>query len=732
MKTRLITLFILIGLLPLLAATLFSHVRGEKVMGDVAQMAEKSMEQQISEQLQTIRDLSRRRIEDYFATTINQCLNISSYPFMVKAAGELRDAVRVYRREHDLEDESEIERLRKELWASYTGEFARAYKERNGSPPPQLEDLFAKLDPEAIALQHFYFAQNPHPVGAKFMKDTSVTTSHSCAYGRAHLNLHPSVRRFIESFGYADFLIVDTESLRVVYSYAKEIDFGASLRDGPFAGSNLAEAVREVIGQRERAGYAFARYEKYLPSLGDPACFVASGMYDGEKLAAIAVIQLPVDGVNRVMQTRSGLGQTGETYLVGPDHHLRSDLQKGVASRAETVTVRESFLKDFQISTEPVAKALGGESGVGLAQSYHDPQTPRLCAWSPVEVARGTRWALVAEIAEPEALALARRIDAQGKSAARGLLLLNGSIILIALIGVCLVAIVVARRLSSPLLQAAGNLQETVSKISAATTQLAASGAETAASISETSATVEEIRQTAHVSSDKAKGVEQAAQQAVQVSATGRLAVREAIEGMHTIQQRMETIAESIVHLSEQCQAIGEIIAAINDLADQSNLLAVNASIEAAKAGEEGRGFAVVAQEVRNLAEQSKQATAQVKSILRDIQKATTGAVMATEEGGKAVTAGVVQSEATGQAIEELARSIEGAAQAAIQIASTSQQQLIGMDQMVYAMENINQATGQNVDSARQLEETAHQMDQLGHELLQLVQSGAPKNGRRL
>ena len=203
------------------------------------------------------------------------------------------------------------------------------------------------------------------------------------------------------------------------------------------------------------------------------------------------------------------------------------------------------------------------------------------------------------------------------------------------------------------------------------------------------------------------------------------------IEGMHAIQQRMETIAESIVHLSEQCQAIGEIIAAINDLADQSNLLAVNASIEAAKAGEEGRGFAVVAQEVRNLAEQSKQATTQVKTILRDIQKATTGAVMATEEGGKAVASGVHQSEETGKAIEKLSSSIENAAQAAIQIAATSQQQLIGMDQMAYAMENINQATGQNVDSARQLEETAHKLNQLGQELAQLVAGGNSKNGGR-
>ena len=96
------------------------------------------------------------------------------------------------------------------------------------------------------------------------------------------------------------------------------------------------------------------------------------------------------------------------------------------------------------------------------------------------------------------------------------------------------------------------------------------------------------------------------------------------------IREQMEAIAESMVRLSEQGQAIGQIIATVEDLAAQSNLLAVNASIEAAKAGEHGKGFGVVAQEVKSLAEQSKQATNQVRTILSDIQKATTAAVMAT------------------------------------------------------------------------------------------------------
>src|ERR1700687_5995573 len=133
--------------------------------------------------------------------------------------------------------------------------------------------------------------------------------------------------------------------------------------------------------------------------------------------------------------------------------------------------------------------------------------------------------------------------------------------------------------------------------------------------------------------------------------------------------------------LSEQSQTIGQIIATVEDLAAQSNLLAVNAAIEAAKAGEHGRGFGVVAQEVKSLAEQSRQGTTQGRAILRDTQKATTTAVLATEQGSKAVDVGTRQTEVAGESIQALTASVGDAAQAAIQIAASSQQQFVGVGQ---------------------------------------------------
>ena len=275
------------------------------------------------------------------------------------------------------------------------------------------------------------------------------------------------------------------------------------------------------------------------------------------------------------------------------------------------------------------------------------------------------------------------------------------------------------------MVEGAAVLGSAAGQIVASTTQLASSASESSAAVSETTTTVEEIRQTAQMASQKAKAVADSSQRAMQISHGGRKATEDAAVGMSRIRNQMEAIAESMMRLSEQGQTIGQIIATVEDLAAQSNLLAVNAAIEAAKAGEQGKGFGVVAQEVKSLAEQSRQATASVRVILGDIQKATAAAVLATEQGSKAVETGGKQTEAAGETIQALAGGVAEAAQAATQIAASSQQQLAGMDQVAGAMESIKQASAQNVASARQLETAARNLNDLGQRLKQLVEKYA-------
>ena len=278
------------------------------------------------------------------------------------------------------------------------------------------------------------------------------------------------------------------------------------------------------------------------------------------------------------------------------------------------------------------------------------------------------------------------------------------------------------RELNRDLREGFSVLSASSNEILSTISQVAAGAAETATAVSETSTTAEEVKQTAHVSHQKAKNVQESAQKTAAVSEMGRQAVVKTIDGMNHIREQMESIAESVVRLSEQGQAIGEIIATVNDLAEQSNLLAVNAALEASRAGEVGKEFAVVAQEVKSLAEQSRQATTQVRMILMEVQKATSAAVMATEQGTKVVATGVRQASEAGDSIRQLTESVGEAAQAATQIAASNQQQLIGMDQIALAIANIRQATDQSMSGTQQLKTASQNLRDFGERLQVLIE----------
>ncbi|MDP3848330.1 MAG: methyl-accepting chemotaxis protein [Pseudomonas sp.] len=254
-------------------------------------------------------------------------------------------------------------------------------------------------------------------------------------------------------------------------------------------------------------------------------------------------------------------------------------------------------------------------------------------------------------------------------------------------------------------------------EILAVTTQVAASTQETATAISEIATTVAEVKQTAILAGSKSQSVAASTERTRLVAEGGRQALDETLKGMRQIREQMQAVAESIMRLGEQSQTIGEIVASVNDLAEQSNLLGVNASIEAVKAGEAGKGFSVVAQEVKTLAEQSKLATAQVRGILGEIQKAMSKAVLQAEQGSKTVESGYQRAEVSGEAIRTLSSSIEESSEMALQIAATSQQQMIGMDQIGSAMENIRQASQDNVGGTRQVDLAARNLHQLGLKL---------------
>jgi len=299
--------------------------------------------------------------------------------------------------------------------------------------------------------------------------------------------------------------------------------------------------------------------------------------------------------------------------------------------------------------------------------------------------------------------------------------IISGILAGVAIVVGIILAIAIPRQIGRQLKDATARLGTSTAEMLAVTSQVAAGAVQTATAISEAATTVDEVRQTSLLASQKATAVSDSAQQADQVAEGGRRAVGETLEGIRRIQEQMQVVADSVVRLSEQTEAVSEIIATSNDIAEQSNLLSVNAAIEAAKASEQGKGFSVVAEEIKNLAQQSKQGVMQVRSILNDIQRATSAAVMAAEQSSRSIEEGASQALESSQAIESLAEGVAAAAQSAMQIVASAQQQLVGMDQISEAMASIDQASAQNASGARQMETEVQHLQDLAISLRAMV-----------
>lgn len=551
--------------------------------------------------------------------------------------------------------------------------------------------------------------------------------------------------------GYEDYLAIDNSEGLVMYTCKKLSDSRSNIKTGPLKDSGLARVWAHVVKTRKPAMVDFSMYQ---PS-NSPAAFLGMPVFstDSKGFVGVLVLRINADHINALMKSVRSAGRTVESYIVGEDMLMRTDSRFQTASAILKTSVDADLIKLDRQSTR----------GEALTRDYKG---------DPVFIARGSvglqeikdlnpdfKWFIFTSAYVDEAISAAVDLGYRilfialavivlvaviayfsAKTISRPIKLLSDQVLeasagdlTVNLMGrdrkdeVGVLAqsvwklIVAAREQGQRILEVVKVLSSAAAEISTTVAQLATSTAKTSTAVTETTATAEQVKQAARVSSDKAKKVSASAQQAVQVSEAGKKATEENVRRMNLIKEQMESIGETVVRLSEHSQAIENIIDAVQDIADQSNLLAVNASIEAARAGDQGKGFAVVAQEIKALADQSKNATEQVKSILEDTRNWVNAVVMATEQGGKAVDAGVAQSMVAGESIQSLANSVNVSSQAASVIDTTSEQQFAGVDQVARAMANIEEAMRQNLDGTSQLETAAKELEELGEFLKSVV-----------
>jgi methyl-accepting chemotaxis protein len=408
---KLTTLSLVFGVFPLLIGTLAAFLSASNALHGSGY-----------DRLQSIRDAKKQQIEQYFTQIHDQVLTFSNSTMIQDAAAGFVQGFDSYLAQVGGTDATVDSRLA----AYYRDSFGARYQAENGTPPPL--DSLMPTDPTVLALQQAYIADNPHPLGEKENLDHAPDLSD---YGRTHARYHPAIRQYLRRFGYYDIFIADARTGHIVYSVFKELDYATSLRTGPYRDTNFARAFRRAADTDRAGAVVLEDFEPYTPSYEAPASFIASPIYrDGEKIAVL-LFQMPVDRISQVLEQRTGMGESGEVYLVGSDRLMRSNSRFDEAS---TILKRK-------VDTAGVNAALGGATATAVFDDYRG--VPVMSAYAPVSI-DGVDWVILAELDEAEALASVTHL---------GLLMLGLTAVTAAVVAG--MALVFARRMARPITQAA-------------------------------------------------------------------------------------------------------------------------------------------------------------------------------------------------------------------------------------------------------------------------------------
>lgn len=774
LQTRLLVSFVICGLLPLAIATLVSTRNTSSSMQRIEADAISDLELKAADQLGALRDTKREQIEKYFETIRDQIVTFSENKMVVDAMGQFPKLFNDYR--SDLNDELSIEDKKEELLTYYEQEFSSEYRSQNNGESPDIEAAFNFLDEDSVALQHSFIKANTNPLGSKHLLDQADNTP----YSQLHAEVHPVVRSYLERFGYYDIFLVDSTTGDIVYSVFKELDFSTSLLTGPYASTNFGEAFRQANAAKNPNEYFLVDFKQYAPSYEAPASFISSPIFDGDKKIGVAIFQMPIDKINDLMAFRRGMGETGETYLVGQDNLLRCDTFRDPENRSIISSFRSP--EKGKVDTESVQRALLGETGVAEVSNYLGEQV--VSAYCPANFL-GIRYALIAEITSDEAYASAGQIRQVANESFWNLLGWNLALAVIASLAVALVAIFVASRIVKPLRTNVEMLKDIAEGDGDLSKRLDASRKDELGElanwfntfveklqtiINELTRNSQTLNSSSTELSDVAGQLANGANDATKQSGTVAAAAEEMAVNMssmasstsevshnvknvaHSIDEMTRSINEvaqnaeksasvagqaaELVSLSNEkigdlggaADEIGKVIEVIQDIAEQTNLLALNATIEAARAGEAGKGFAVVATEVKELAKQTASATEDIRVRIEGIQRSTGEAVEAIGEISNVINNVNQVSRTIASAVEEqsittqqIANNVSQTASAAELVASGVSESATASQEITESIAKVDSVLQQTANGAQQSREAGCEFSQLANEMQSLI-----------